>query len=175
MFDTGSPSRVHHAPFMPGRALHGPARQRYRPRSDRLFPGHADRRPLTPAFGDYIAGSVETGGVRSAQVAESVDALASGASVLLDVEVQVLSWAPQTWRHYRHGHWQILPLAGVAPYLPDMKMISVGYGLWYRSSRQICHRSANRQAPLHRKIAIEMQIRAFGTLLQALWLPRSGA
>ena len=29
-----------------------------------------------------------------AQVAELVDALASGASVHLDVEVQVLSWAP---------------------------------------------------------------------------------
>ncbi len=29
-----------------------------------------------------------------AQVAELVDALASGASVLMDVEVQVLSWAP---------------------------------------------------------------------------------
>jgi hypothetical protein len=29
-----------------------------------------------------------------AQVAELVDALASGASVCMDVEVQVLSWAP---------------------------------------------------------------------------------
>ena len=29
-----------------------------------------------------------------AQVAELVDALASGASVRMDVEVQVLSWAP---------------------------------------------------------------------------------
>jgi hypothetical protein len=30
----------------------------------------------------------------SAQVAELVDALASGASVCMDVEVRVLSWAP---------------------------------------------------------------------------------
>ncbi|CDG54418.1 hypothetical protein HALA3H3_770002 [Halomonas sp. A3H3] len=29
-----------------------------------------------------------------AQMAELVDALASGASVCMDVEVQVLSWAP---------------------------------------------------------------------------------
>ena len=32
----------------------------------------------------------------SAQVAELVDALASGASIRKDVEVQVLSWAPRT-------------------------------------------------------------------------------
>ena len=31
---------------------------------------------------------------RNAQVAELVDALASGASVLMDVEVRVFSWAP---------------------------------------------------------------------------------
>ncbi len=33
-----------------------------------------------------------------AQVAELVDALASGASVRMDVEVQVLSWAPYEYR-----------------------------------------------------------------------------
>lgn len=40
-----------------------------------------------------------------AQVAELVDALASGASVRMDVEVRVLSWAPFIQRLYNKNKW----------------------------------------------------------------------
>ena len=46
---------------------------------------------LTPTLTSHI-----TRPTTPAQVAELVDALASGASVRMDVEVRVLSWAPYT-------------------------------------------------------------------------------
>lgn len=51
---------------------------------------------------DAPAASAYTPLTTPAQVAELVDALASGASVRMDVEVRVLSWAPYPRQHHLH-------------------------------------------------------------------------
>ncbi len=63
--------------------------------NDLIFCAHfGEAIPLTPAL--LRIHDVSTA---SAQVAELVDALASGASVRTDVEVRVLSWAPNSIRY----------------------------------------------------------------------------